>query len=392
MAEAQTAREQLVSAMRAQGAFADARIEAAFAAVPRHVFLPGTTIEQAYEDKAIPTKRDANGLVISSASQPTMIAIMLRQLGLQPGDNVLEIGTATGYNAALMSRLVGPTGRVTSIELDIDLARQAESNLQRAGYGPVTVVQQDGALGYAPRASYDHIISTVGVWDIPHNWRRQLRPTGSLVAPIWLDGVQVSARFVPQADGTLLSADNRPCAFVYIRGGAAGPNFRKQIGSTSLYLITEDVDDIDPIRLHTLLSDDHTLQALETRLSVQDYWYGFQLYAMLNHPHNVVFAMFAVIEGQKAYGLEGNGLALLSPASAAFAPYQDRGNVHAFAGADAFLILQDLLDGWVKIGHPHVNELRLRLIPRDRGRPEMSSGRVFERQDHFLHVWMDPNA
>ena len=94
-----------------------------------------------------------------------------------------------------------------------------------------------------------------GVWDIPRHWLQQLRDDGRLVAPIWLDGVQVSASFVAQGDGAYVSVDNRPCAFVYLQGHAAGPRLRNKVGSTSLVVLADDVDKVDTAALHLLLSE-----------------------------------------------------------------------------------------------------------------------------------------
>ena len=93
-----------------------------------------------------------------------MMAIMLQQLGLGAGMNVLEIGTASGYNAALIKHVLGEHGHVTSLEIDRDLAEQARENLYSAGYSDVPVVNRDGVSGYEPRAQYDRIIATAGVW------------------------------------------------------------------------------------------------------------------------------------------------------------------------------------------------------------------------------------
>lgn len=97
------------------------RIEAAFRAIPRHLFLPDIPLNEVYSDKSIVTKTE-NGVPVSSSSQPAIMAFMLEQLGLDEGDQVLEIGAGTGYNAALMSYLVGPTGHVTTIEIEEDIA------------------------------------------------------------------------------------------------------------------------------------------------------------------------------------------------------------------------------------------------------------------------------
>lgn len=363
----------------------------AFKALPRHLFLPGVPLEEAYRDSAIPIKRDGTGLVVSSSSQPTMMAIMLDQLQLAEGHNVLEIGTATGYNAAIMRHIVGDEGHVTTIELDTDLVRRARENLNRAGVDGVMVVEADGAQGYAPRAQYDRIVATVGVWDVPATWLRQLKPRARLVVPIWLDGVQVSAAFEEQPDGTFLSVDNRPCAFVYLRGEQSGPTMRAQIGSTGLYLLADEIKRIDPASLAQLLSDTPDNFNIEGHLSTFDYWHGFQLYLMLNEPDGVIFAVYAVVEDRKAFGLEGSGIALLGPASAAFAPYKERGLVHTFGGSYSFLVMHEIYDRWIADGLPRSHRLRLRLVPREMKNYDYdATARVYTRRDHHLAVWLEP--
>ena len=115
-------RERLVAEVLATSGIRDERIAAALRDVPRHLFLPHLPAESAYRDDAIVTKRDADGQPISSSSQPAIMAIMLDQLDLAPGQRVLEIGAGTGYNAALMQHIVGPSGTVVSVDIDADLA------------------------------------------------------------------------------------------------------------------------------------------------------------------------------------------------------------------------------------------------------------------------------
>jgi protein-L-isoaspartate(D-aspartate) O-methyltransferase len=132
--------------------------------VPRHLFLPGVDLKTAYAPKPVVTKRADNGTAVSSASSPNLVAEMLEQLDVQPGHRVLEIGAATGINAALLAELVGPTGRVVIIELDDDLAGGARAGLAAAGYPQVEVICGDGALGDPARAPYNRIIVTAGAW------------------------------------------------------------------------------------------------------------------------------------------------------------------------------------------------------------------------------------
>lgn len=216
-------RERMVAGLRASGALHDERVAAALAAVPRHAFLPGTDPGQAYADDAVVTKLDAGGYPVSSASQPAIVALMLEQLGVQPGDRVLEIGAGTGYNAALLAVLAGPGGRVTTVDIDPDVAADARTHLAASGFGQVSVVQADGALGWPPGAPYDRIILTVGAWDILPAWAGQLASGGRLVLPLSLGpALQFSIAFQP-AGGHLASVSVLPCGFMRLRGPSAGP-------------------------------------------------------------------------------------------------------------------------------------------------------------------------
>jgi protein-L-isoaspartate(D-aspartate) O-methyltransferase len=379
-------RQALVTALKEKGELTDPRVEAAFLTIPRHLFLPDLPLEKAYADEAVPIKRDPDGVVLSSSSQPSMMALMLRQLRLRPGDNVLEIGAGTGYNAAVMQYLVGESGHVTAIELDKDLAQQARDHLQRAGMGDVHVVHADGAMGYAPRASYDRIIATVGIWDVPEAWVKQLKPNGILVAPIWLEAFQVSAAFTVQADGTLFSSVNLPCGFIHLRGMAAGPPLSMRVGSTALALASNAVDELDSAALHLLLSDDQESSLLTISLKSSEYWHGFLPFLVLNIPEGFIFAVYGVDDQQQAYGLSGHGFALIAHGSACFAPYQGHGEVRCFGSADAFLALQDCLQAWDEQGRPGSKSLRLRLIPRNGA--AVAEGKIYPRHDHDLHAWI----
>jgi protein-L-isoaspartate(D-aspartate) O-methyltransferase len=370
-------------------------VEAALLAVPRHLFVPYTTLEEAYANISLPLKRDKHGSVISSASQPSMIAQMLEQLELQPGHNVLEIGAASGYNAALIQHIVGQNGRVTSVEIDTDIAEIAQDGLQRAQMGHVLVVLGDGAHGYAPRASYDRIISTVGAWDIPEPWTRQLKPNGILVTPLWMEAFQVSAA-LKWRQNNLFSADNRPCWFVLMRGTDAGPNLTVHVRSSSLKLTSSAVDEIDGAAVHALLSDDATINNLDEVLSYGELIGGLLPYLVLNPPPDIAVSAFSIADHQKPYGIEGMGFALISKASACFVPSHWRGATHCFGAADAFMTLRESLASWIAVGKPCMDKLRVNLTPKGTEliKPNVLAGleRVFPRRYHDLHVWMESEA
>jgi protein-L-isoaspartate(D-aspartate) O-methyltransferase len=118
----------------------------------------------------------------SSASMPAVVADMLAKLDAQPGMRVLEIGTGTGYTAALLAQRLGAQN-VTTIEIDPALATRARQALTTAGYGEVTVVTGDGTHGYPPGAPYDRVISTANVNQVPYAWVAQTRPGGRVLTP-----------------------------------------------------------------------------------------------------------------------------------------------------------------------------------------------------------------
>ena len=175
-------RQALVDRIGSLGAFKTPQVRAAFLAAPREMFLPGVDLKTVYAPRPVVTKRAADGTAVSSASSPYIVASMLEQLGIEPGNAVLEIGAATGINAALMAELTGPNGRVVTIEFDDDLATGAREHLATAGYDTVTVICGDGAFGHAPAAPYDRIIVTAGAWDISAAWWDQLAVGGRIVS------------------------------------------------------------------------------------------------------------------------------------------------------------------------------------------------------------------
>jgi protein-L-isoaspartate(D-aspartate) O-methyltransferase len=217
-------RDALVAQLEQHRRLAAGPVVEALRVVPRHLFLPDVPLERAYADEAVVTKWGADHTALSSASQPAMIAIMLEQLDVAPGMRVLEIGTGTGYNAALLAHMVGLAGHIVTVELDAEIAAAAREHLAAAGLGPdrVTVITGDGALGWSAGAPYDRIILTAGAWDVAPAWFAQLCDGGRLVLPLALHTLQMSAALERQGD-VLRSTSLRPCGFIRLRGPFAGP-------------------------------------------------------------------------------------------------------------------------------------------------------------------------
>ncbi|TQS42056.1 methyltransferase, FxLD system [Cryptosporangium phraense] len=185
--------------------------------VSRAHFTRGAAPEDAYDaHAAIVTKRDPAGLAISSVSAPTIVAMMVTQLAVRPGHRVLEIGSG-GYNAALLRELVGPSGQVTTLDVDPDVATGALERLRSAGYEDVEVRFADGEFGAPDRALFDRIVVTVEAADVPPAWVGQLRPGGRLVVPLRMCGLTRSVAFT-DVEGVLVSSGYELCGFVPMQG------------------------------------------------------------------------------------------------------------------------------------------------------------------------------
>jgi protein-L-isoaspartate(D-aspartate) O-methyltransferase len=169
------AAEHLLRVLRGQG-IRDERVLTAIARVPRHMFVPESQRAHAWENVALPIGAG------QTISQPYIVAIMSQALALQGHEHVLEIGTGSGYQAAVLAELAA---RVVSIERHAELARTAEALLTRLGITDVEIHIGDGTQGWPTAAPYDGIIITAGAPKVPDQLLAQLSPDrGRLVIPI----------------------------------------------------------------------------------------------------------------------------------------------------------------------------------------------------------------
>ncbi len=150
--------------------------------VPRHLFVPPEYVAEAYADGPVPI---GGGQTIS---QPFMVAWMTELLALTGREKVLEVGTGSGYQSAVLSKLAD---RVITIERSSELAAEAHERLNRLGYANVEVVEGDGSEGYLPEAPYDGIIVTAGAPEIPPPLPEQLADGGRLVIPVGSSAMQM---------------------------------------------------------------------------------------------------------------------------------------------------------------------------------------------------------
>jgi protein-L-isoaspartate(D-aspartate) O-methyltransferase len=192
------------------GGHIDAPVLEAMRAVPRHEFVPAEVSGQAYADRSLPI-----GLG-QTVSQPYIVALMTHLLEVKPGDRILEIGTGSGYQAAVLARLAG---EVYSVEIVEELGKRAAETLARLGYVKVKTSIGDGYQGWAEHAPYDGIVVTAAPDHVPPALVAQLKPGGRLVIPVGglFQDLMVIAK---AADGTTTSTTIVPVRFVpLVRGG-----------------------------------------------------------------------------------------------------------------------------------------------------------------------------
>ncbi|WP_083460185.1 methyltransferase, FxLD system [Jiangella muralis] len=250
-------RAAMVAALRDEGLITTDRVAAAMNSVPRQVFAPGEPLDKVYgTNTTLVPKVGPDGRQTSVVSASHIQAIQLEQAGIEDGMNVLEVGSG-GYNAALIAELVGPTGSVTTVDIDADVVDRARTCLRAAGYEQVEVVLADAENGVPQRAPYDRIIATVGAWDIPSAWPDQLTPVGRIVVPLRFAAITRLIAFDRDPATSVLTAGNyRLGSFVPMQGdGAATEQMVAITRDIALRLDPQHQADFDAPALRTALDD-----------------------------------------------------------------------------------------------------------------------------------------
>jgi protein-L-isoaspartate(D-aspartate) O-methyltransferase len=403
MDASRASRRALVETLRSDGHLHSPRVAAAMEAVPREVFVPGLPLDEVYRpSEAIVTKR-VDGVTVSSASAPEVVALMLEQLDPRPGDRVLEIGAGSGYNAALLAHLVGPSGQVVSLDIDEDLVLGAREHLQTAGYAQVEVVQADGALGSADQRIYDRIILTVSSSDIAPAWREQLAPEhGRLVLPLGLRGPQRCVAFRP-ADDHLVSDSVRNVSFIPLRGLLASGAPRVPLDPHGASILTG-IDEPLPLAaeaIGALLRAPARRWSSGVSTSLKELREGLHLW-LVTHQRGVgivwggrrVPDLFGSVEGTEV--VHGTVCVLdadlPSVALLAWADASARAGelvIQAPVGADALVArVRHCIQAWHAAGRPMDDDLSIRAYARGRCPPPAADEVVVEqRWSRFVLNW-----
>jgi protein-L-isoaspartate(D-aspartate) O-methyltransferase len=207
------ARERMVESQIAARGVTDARVLGVMRDVPRHCFVPASVAPYAYDDRPLPI---GEGQTIS---QPYMVASMTAALGPQPGDRILEIGTGSGYQTAVLARLAN---RIVSIERHQTLADRAGAVLAELGIHNVDIIVGDGSLGVPDRGPYDRILVTAGAPAVPERLRDQLADGGRLVVPVGSEGLQ-HLQLIDRHGSSFVEEEGEGCVFVPLVGEHGWP-------------------------------------------------------------------------------------------------------------------------------------------------------------------------
>ncbi len=209
MEDYQEAREKMVTwQIERRGVF-DERVLEAMRSVPRHRFVPTRSVAEAYSDYPLPIGYD------QTISQPYIVALMSSLLELKPDAKVLEIGTGSGYQAAILSKLAG---QVVSLEIIPELAEQARHTLAECDIMNVEIHSRDGSGGYPDCAPYDGILVAACAPSVPGVILDQLRAGGRLVIPVGDRWQQLLQIWTKSLTGEISETDHIPVAFVPLRG------------------------------------------------------------------------------------------------------------------------------------------------------------------------------
>ncbi len=191
----------------------DPLVLAAMRTVPRHEFVPADVRDSAYRDAPLPIGRE------QTISQPYVVALMTEALRLEGGEKVLEVGTGSGYQAAVLAEIAGT---VHSVELDEVIAGDATARLATLGYHDVVVHLGNGFEGWSAEAPYDAIIVTAAPETVPMTLLQQLVPGGRLVIPVGRRS-QMLQQWVREGERGFESRNLVPVQFVLMRGGPVKP-------------------------------------------------------------------------------------------------------------------------------------------------------------------------
>ncbi len=377
-------------------------IAEAFLATPRHRFVTryrqwgqhdwqmvtdatlADHLPTLYSNDALMLWNDDQANTLSSISQPSLVLVMIQMLTLEPGQHVFELGAGSGWNAALMGRLVAPAGQVYSLEIIPAMAEQAAAVVAGLGINNVHIIAGDGGEGYAPGAPYDRAIFTAGSYDLPRHFYTQLKEDALLLLVLKEEGGGDLLVLLQKKGDHFQSLESFPVGFVPMTGKYALGNLK-------------------PIPLATLPAW-ATLQQQEVGCTA--YWWGGRDRAALWRTQSVRsfltitepgFRLFSA-EPEVASDTEGEWASVPSTPEEFFGLWDEANQSLVLARNDQLIAygntkaqeqLLRALHRWVDLGMPSSASFSLHLYPSDHPLPAGANEWIIKRQESQL-LWRLP--
>ena len=363
-------RKEMVESLDRMGAIRSRSVRRVFQTVPRELFVPEIARREGLAaiyrpEVALATAVDRRGIPISSSSAPAIMALMLEDLDIHPDHRVLEIGAGTGYNAALLKGLVGPRGRVISLDIETSFVRRAKRALVAGGYS-CRVVVGDGREGWVVGAPYDRIIVTAASDHVPRAWRDQLVDGGLVQLPLRLTSAalpQVVATFrrdrellrsvsivsgsfmvLRDSEGADSPADVDPTLRALTRTKKSSDGFIALDGEALSRLSTTAGKRI----LTLLLGESHRLRTLPTQSAL-----GLITFLQLSEIPNLVRVTVGNRYGAALVGTGAAGVAAVTRALG------QPGRIETWGDGRAVEVLSTYVQRWEQLGSPTLRELQL---------------------------------
>ena len=375
-----------------QTPISDATVQA-FMTTPRHLFVRryreraskewcevneanlNQHLATLYADNALILFGDDDDNISSTISQPSFVLRMLDLLDFQPGQTVLELGTGSGWNAALIGQLVGPAGRVYSLEIIPEVAQRAADTIAELGITNIRVIAADGGDGYAAGGPFDRIAFTAGTHDLPRQFYKQIKEHGLLLAVIKNEGGGDNLFLLQKVGDHFESRYSMPCGFVQLSGRYK-------------------VDSLDPTTIESL-PEWHALQHQE--IARRPFWWGGKGRELFMWQTSGIRSFLGVTEPSfrafkiakpHAMATEHHYFGLWDREGMSLVLARDE-ELISYGNAIATERLLHLVHRWIDLGMPAASSLTLHVHRSDRQMATRSDQWVVKRQESQF-LWSLP--